>query len=73
MDFTLTDEQRAFTAAFGRFIDEATAANRIRHENIINILDLSKLADGRPDLRSRHRRGHRTPRRRPDGESEMAQ
>lgn len=32
----------------GRFIDEATAANRIRHESIINILDLNKLPDGRP-------------------------
>jgi len=31
-----------------RFFAEARAVNLIRHENIVNILDLARLADGRP-------------------------
>ena len=31
-----------------RFFAEARAVNLIRHESIVNVLDLSKLADGRP-------------------------
>ena len=31
-----------------RFFDEARAVNVIRHENIVNILDLARLSDGRP-------------------------
>src|SRR5215468_9195127 len=35
-------------AAVARFFDEARAVNRIRHESIVDILDLGYLADGRP-------------------------
>ena len=31
-----------------RFFAEARAVNLIRHENIVNVLDLARLADGRP-------------------------
>jgi serine/threonine protein kinase len=31
-----------------RFFAEARAVNLIRHESIVNVLDLSKLADGPP-------------------------
>jgi serine/threonine-protein kinase len=31
-----------------RFFSEARAVNLIKHENIVNVLDLARLADGRP-------------------------
>jgi eukaryotic-like serine/threonine-protein kinase len=34
--------------AVQRFFDEARAVNLIRHENIVNVLDLAQLSDGRP-------------------------
>jgi len=34
-------------AAVDRFFSEARSVNLIRHENIVNILDLAQLADGR--------------------------
>ncbi|MBN1607814.1 MAG: protein kinase [Polyangiaceae bacterium] len=34
--------------AIQRFFDEARAVNLIRHENIVNVLDLAQLPDGRP-------------------------
>jgi hypothetical protein len=34
--------------AIQRFFDEARAVNLIRHESIVNVLDLAQLSDGRP-------------------------
>src|SRR5438105_10885609 len=31
-----------------RFFDEAKSVNTIRHENIVNVLDLAQLSDSRP-------------------------
>ena len=42
---------RAFVesrAALERFFAEAQAVNRIRHEHIVNVIDLATLPDGRP-------------------------
>ena len=37
-----------------RFFDEARAVNFIRHENIVNVLDLAHLPDGRPYIVMEH-------------------
>jgi len=40
-----------------RFFDEARAVNVIRHENIVNVLDLDYLDDGRPYIVMEHLEG----------------
>ncbi len=44
----LNDECARNSAIVERFFAEARAVNLIRHEHIVNVLDLSYLADGRP-------------------------
>jgi ABC-type transport system substrate-binding protein/tRNA A-37 threonylcarbamoyl transferase component Bud32 len=44
----LTTEAAAEPKQLERFLTEAQAVNQIEHPNIVRILDLAKLADGRP-------------------------
>src|SRR2546421_2785944 len=44
----LSDECARNADLLERFFAEARAVNLIRHENIVGVLDLSRLPDGRP-------------------------
>jgi len=44
----LTRDCSADATLVTRFFNEARAANLIRHENIVNVIDFSQLDDGRP-------------------------
>ncbi len=44
----LSEECARDPALIERFFAEARAVNLIRHEHIVNVLDLARLADGRP-------------------------
>lgn len=41
-----------------RFFDEARSVNVIRHQNIVNIMDLARLPDGRPYIIMEYLEGH---------------
>lgn len=41
-----------------RFFDEARSVNVIRHQNIVNIMDLARLPDGRPYIIMEYLDGH---------------
>ena len=44
----LSHESANDSDVVNRFFDEARSVNVIRHHNIVNILDLARLPDGRP-------------------------
>ncbi len=46
----LSHESTADLDVVSRFFDEARSVNLVRHESIVNILDLAQLPDGRPYL-----------------------
>ncbi len=46
----LSHESTANLDVVSRFFDEARSVNQVRHESIVNILDLAQLPDGRPYL-----------------------
>src|SRR4029434_2313599 len=50
----LSHECAKSPALVERFFAEARAVNVIRHENIVNVIDLSALPDGRPFIVMEH-------------------
>jgi serine/threonine protein kinase len=53
----LTPESSASRSLVERFFAEARAVNVIRNENIVNVLDLAALSDGRPYIVMEHLEG----------------
>jgi serine/threonine protein kinase len=53
----LSNECAKSPALVERFFAEARAVNLIRHENIVNVIDLSALPDGRPYIVMEHLEG----------------
>jgi serine/threonine protein kinase len=53
----LSHECAKSAALVERFFAEARAVNLIRHENIVNVVDLSSLPDGRPYIVMEHLEG----------------